>query len=129
MLGSVEPDVKLPAKDMQKFLAFVGVRFAAAAARLDAKEMRLHCGVAPGEKLHAHAGVCFQDFSLAGANEAGIVAGSFEKRQNIRAVKACDAAQSRNGGAHLAAFQCAEETDGYAGGARDLRERKAAPRP
>src|SRR6267142_6964727 len=44
---SVEPDFEFTAKDVQKLLALVRVRFSAAAAGLDAEEVRLHGGIAP----------------------------------------------------------------------------------
>src|SRR5579872_5631744 len=49
MLLTAEPDLEFAAQHVQKFLAFVRIRLAASAVGLDAKQMRLHCRVAPGE--------------------------------------------------------------------------------
>ena len=113
---------------MEKFLAFVGVGFAAATARTHAEEMRLHGGVAPGEKLHADARSGFQNFSLRTTHEARIFSRGFEKGENIGAVETRDSAKRGDRRAHLATFQRTEETDGDAGGAGDLSEREAAAR-
>lgn len=121
----IEPDFKSSAKDMQKFLAFVSVRFAAASAGLDAKQVRLHDGIAPSEQLHAHAGTGFQNFAIGGADEPGIFSHYFEKRNNIGFIKTRDAAQGGDGGAHLSALEGAEKPDGYASGACDLGKGKA----
>src|SRR5882762_5583569 len=129
MLLRVEPDLKISAKDVQEFLAFVRVGCAAAAAGFDAKKMRLHRRVPPGKQLHAHAGRGLQDFSLIWAHEARIITGGFEEGKNIGAVEAGDAAQRGNRGAHLAALQGAEETDRDASGASHLSEREAAAGP
>jgi len=51
-----------------------------------------------------------------------------EEREDVRAIKAGDAAECGDRGTHLAAFDGAEKADGYAGGFGDLRERKAAAR-
>src|SRR5258708_10720863 len=128
MLLGVEPDFKVSAKDVQEFLAFVRVGFAAAAAGFDAEKMGLHHRVSPGEQLHAHVRRGLQNFSLMRAHEARIIAGGFEEGKNIGAVEAGDAAQRGDGGAHLAALEGAEKTDGDASGASDLSEREAAAR-
>src|ERR1700747_1387320 len=120
----VQPNFKFAAEDVQKFLAFVGIGFAAAAARLDTKQMRLHGGVAPGEKFHAHAFGGFEDFAFSGLDQFGIVLCRFEEGKNIGAIVARDAAQRADGSAHLAAFESAEKTNGNAGGASNLREEK-----
>jgi hypothetical protein len=129
VLVVANPDFKCTANDVKKFLAFVGVGFAAAAAGLDAKEVRLHCFIAPGEKLHANAFGSFQDASLVGGNEARIILGVVEERKKVRAVVTRDASERGDRGAHLAAFQGAEKTDRHAGGTSDLDERKFALLP
>src|SRR5713101_8061752 len=129
MLPGVEPDLKMTAKNMQEFLAFVRVGFTAAAPRFDAEKMRLHHRVSPGQQLHAHVRRGLQDFSLMRAHEARIITGGFEERKDVRAIEAGDAAQRGNRGAHLAAFEGAEKTDGDTGGASHLRQRKAAASP
>src|SRR5690348_7370094 len=63
MLISAQPNFKFAAENVQEFLAFVGIGFAAAAAGFDSKQMRLHRRLAPGQKFHAHARRCLQDFS------------------------------------------------------------------
>jgi len=63
------------------------------------------------------------------AHEARIIAGGFEQGKNVGTVEASDAAQRGNRGAHLAALQGAEETDGDPGGASHLGQRKAAAGP
>src|SRR6202040_1466351 len=61
--------------------------------------------------------------------QARIIAGGFEEGKNVGAVETGDAAQRGNRGAHLAALQAAEETDGDPGSASHLSERKAAAGP
>jgi hypothetical protein len=126
MLLAVQPDFKVAAEHVEKFLAFVSVGLTAAAAGFDAEKMRFHGGISPGEELHANVGRRLQDFSLIGPHEARIIAGSLEERQDVGAIEASDAAQRGDGRAHLAAFEGAEETDGDAGGLGDLREGEAA---
>src|SRR5712664_1584195 len=129
MLLGVEPDFKVSAKDVQEFLAFVRVGFATAAAGFDAEKMGLHHRVSPGEQLHAHVRRGLQNFSLVRTHEARIIAGGLEEGKNVGPVKAGDAAQGGDGGAHLAALEGAEKTDGDASGASDLSEREAAAGP
>src|SRR6266851_5394633 len=126
MLLGVEPDFKLSAKDVQEFLAFVRVGFAAAATGFDAEKVRLHHRVSSGQQLHAHVRSGLEHLSLIRAHQAWIIAGSFEERKNVRSVEARNAAQRGNRGTHLAAFEGAEKTDGDTGGASYLRQRKAA---
>src|SRR5437588_387160 len=128
MLLGVEPDLKISAQDVQEFLSFVRVGFAAAATGLDAEKMRFHRRVSPSKKFHAHVRRGLQDFSLIRAHQARIIAGSFEEGKNVRAVKARDAAQRGDRRAHLPALESAEKTNGDAGGASHLSQRKAAPR-
>lgn len=126
MFVSAEPDFKFAAKNVEKFFAFVRVGFAGAAAGLDAKEMRLHDGVAPGKKLHANTFFGFEDFAIGGADAARIVLGSFEEGKNVGAVIAGDAAKRSDGSTHLATFERAEIADRDAGGTSNLRERETA---
>src|SRR5260370_28978659 len=88
--------------------------------------MRLHGGVAPGKKFHANAFGGFENFAFRGPNEFGIVLCRLKEGKNIGAIVARDATQGADGGAHLATFEGAEKTDGDAGGAGNLRERKIA---
>jgi hypothetical protein len=63
----------------------VRIGFAAAAARLDAKEMWLHGSVAPGQQLHAHAFGGFQDFAFRGLTTRELsFAGSKNERMFVR---------------------------------------------
>jgi len=126
MFLAVQPDFKVAAEHVEKFLAFVGVGFAAAAAGFDAEKMRFHHGISPGKQLHANVRGGFQNFSLMGPHEAGIIAGGLEEGQDVCAIEASDAAKRGDGRAHLAAFEGAEETHGDAGGLGDLREGEAA---
>src|SRR5208337_1435680 len=103
------------------------IRFATAAAGLNAKKMRFHGGLAPREKFHAHAGSGFEDFSLVGPHEAGIFRRGFKKREDIRAIKTRNAAQRGNGGAHLPAFERTEKADRNLRRPRHLREGQATP--
>ena len=64
MFATSQPNLKSAAKDVQEFLALVGVGFAATAAGFHAEKMRLHGGIAPSEEFHAHAGIGLQNFSL-----------------------------------------------------------------
>src|SRR5258707_7011279 len=122
---SVKPDFEFAAKDVQKLLAFVSVGFAAAAAGLDAEEVRLHGSVAPGQQLHANAFGGLEDFALRGANHAGIVGGRFKEGKDVGVVITSDAAERSDGSAHLAAFERAEKADRDAGSASDLGQREA----
>ena len=107
MFFAIQPNLKIAAKDVQEFFAFVRIRFAAAAAWFDAKKMRLHGGLAPREKLHAHTWSGLENFSLAGPDEPRIFRRGFEERKNICAVKTRDAAERGNGGTHLATLESA----------------------
>lgn len=126
MLVGVEPDFEFAAQHVQKFFAFVRIGFSAASAALDAKQVGLHRGVAPRKKLHAHAFGGLKNFALGGPYQAGIILGRLKKRKNIGAIVARNPSQRADGGAHLAAFERAEKTDGYTGGAGYLCERKIA---
>src|SRR4029077_7899755 len=111
---------------MQELFAFMRVRSPTAATGFDAKKMRLHHRLAPGQKLDAHAGSGLQNFSLAGPDKPRIFRGGFKQRQNICAIEPRDAAQRGDGGAHLAAFERAEEANGILGGLRPLCEGQSA---
>jgi len=111
---------------VEKLLAFVRVRFTAAAAGFDAEEMRFHGFVAPSEKFHANALGGLKDTAIARRNKAGVFLGVVKKRKKVGAIKARDASQSGDRGAHLAAFEGAKKTNGDACGPGDLRERKIA---
>src|SRR3981189_1142771 len=63
MFFAVQRNVELPPKDVQEFLAFVRVGFAAAPTGFDAEKVRLHHRVSPGKQLHAHIRSGFEDFS------------------------------------------------------------------
>jgi len=126
VLFVANPDFKSAANDVKEFFAFVRVGLAAAAAGLNAKEMRLHGFIAPGEKFHANALCGFEDAAFGGGNEAGIFPGVVEKREKVGAVIPRDARKRCDGGAHLAALERAEKTDRDAGCTRDLHEREAA---
>ena len=88
----VEPNLKFSAHDVQKFLAFMGIRFAASPAGLDAKEMRFHGGVAPGEELHADFGAGFENFALGRTDQDGSIAVGFEEGDDVGFVETSDAA-------------------------------------
>jgi len=126
MFVVVQPDFKFAAQDVEKFFAFVGIGLAAAAARLDAEEMRLHRGVAPGEEFHAHAFGGFENLTLRGMDDAGVFLGGLEERKDVGAVVAGDAAKRGDGGTHLAALERTEESYGDAGGAGYLGKRELA---
>src|SRR5438132_12966916 len=128
MLLGVEPDLKISAQDVQEFLSFVRVGFAAAATGFDAEKMRFHRRVSPGKKFHAHVRRGLQDFSLIRAHQARIIAGGFEEGKNVCAVEARDAPQRGDRRTHLAARERAEKSDRHAGGASDLGQRKTAAR-
>src|SRR6516164_7316359 len=78
MFSFVKPDFKISAKHVQKFLPFVRVGFAAAAAGLDAEEVRFHCRVAPGQQFHAHIDCGSTNLYSRRANQTRIVPGRFE---------------------------------------------------
>src|SRR5437763_7405522 len=58
-----EKNLQLAFQDVQKFLAHMRVRFAAAGIRGDSKEMRLHYSVTPSQQLHTDAGAGFKNFA------------------------------------------------------------------
>src|SRR5260370_20532931 len=122
-LFGTEPDLKMTAKNVEKLLAFVRVGFTAAASGFDAEKMRLHRRVSPGQQLHAHVRRGLQDFSLIRTHEARMFAGRFEEGKNVRTVEAGDAAQRGNRGAHLAALERAEKTNGDTGRTSHLSQR------
>ena len=126
VLATVQPNFKFTAHDVEKFFTFMGIGFTTAAAGFDAEKMRLHGGIAPGEKLHADVGTGFEDLALRGPNEVLGVTVCFEQRDYIGFVKTGNAAERGDGRAHLSAFEGAEKTDGDAGGPSNLREREAA---
>src|SRR6267142_6613672 len=125
---AVQPDFKITTKDVQEFFALVRIGFAAAAAGFDAEEMRFHRCIAPGQQFHADVRRSLQDFSLSWANEPGMFPCGFEKREDVGAIEAGDAAERGDRGAHLAAFETAEKSHGYTGRSGYLRERESAPR-
>ena len=59
----------------------------------DAKKVRLHGGIAPGQQLHANAGRGLQDFSLGRFDVPRGVSVGIEERNNVGFVEAGDAAQ------------------------------------
>ncbi len=122
----VQPNFKLAAQDVEEFLAFMCVGFAAASAGLDAEKMRLHGGIAPGQKLHADFRTGFKDFALRRANQRLGVPVRFKHGKDIGFVKARNALERGDGRAHLAAFESAEKANRNLGGARNVSERKAA---
>ena len=128
MFLAVEPNFKLTSKYVQELFAFVRVGFAAAAAGFDAKKMRFHGCLAPGQKLHAYSGCRFQNFSLTWPHEARIFRCGFEEREDVCSIEASNASQRGNGGAHLAPFERAEKAHGNFRGPRHLREGQATPR-
>src|SRR5882762_4214916 len=125
----VQPEFELAAQDMQEFLALVGVGFAAAAAGFHAEKVRLHGGVAPGEKFHADLGAGFEDFALRRAHKMLPFTVGFEEGDDVGLVKTGDPAKRGDRATHLAAFKGAEKSDGDAGGARNLGEGKFAAHP
>ncbi len=122
----MQPDFEFAAQDVEKFFALVRVGFTAGAAGLDAEEVWLHGGVAPGEKFHTDLGTGFEDLTLGGANKVLSVAVGFKHGEDIGFVKTRDALKRGNGGTHLAALEGAQKTDGNLCGAGDLSERQAA---
>ena len=54
--------------------------------------------------------------------------GGFEKREDVGAIEAGDAAKRGDRGAHLAALEAAEKPHGHAGGSRYLRKGESPPR-
>jgi hypothetical protein len=122
----LEPDFEFAPQDVEKFLAFVRVRFSAASARFHSEEMWLHSSVTPGEKFHAYFGIGLEDFAFVGTHERGSVAVGIKERNDIGFVKARDAAQRGDGRTHLAALKGAKKTDGDACGTGHLCEGKSA---
>src|SRR5579862_2909076 len=69
---SVERNFQVSAQDVNKFLALVRVGLAAARLRRNAKQVRLHDGIAPGEQFHAHPTPGLQNFALRGADQVRV---------------------------------------------------------
>jgi len=124
----VEPDFEFTAQNMEELFSFMSIRFAAAAAGFDAKQMRLHCGVAPSEQLHTDGRAGLKDFTLGRTNKGLGVPVRLEHRQDIRFIKTRNAAECGDRRAHLAALESAEEADRDAGSAGDFGKREAAAR-
>src|SRR5258708_9628703 len=64
VLAGTQPDFKRAAKDVEEFLAFVRVGFAAAPTWFHTKKMRLHGGISPRQEFHAYACLGFHNFPL-----------------------------------------------------------------
>src|SRR5205085_209701 len=77
----VQPNLKLASQDMKKLLALVRVRLAAAPAGFHAEEVRLHGGISPSEKFHAHARVGLQNSALVRTHELRIFATGLKQRK------------------------------------------------
>src|SRR3989441_11354388 len=90
--------------------------------------MRFHRGIAPGEQFSADVRCGLQNFALRWPNERGMLPGGLEKREDVGAIEAGDAAKRGDRGAHLAALEAAEKPHGHAGGSRYLREGESPPR-
>src|SRR6516162_10027463 len=88
--------------------------------------MRFHHCVAPGKQLHANAIACFEDFSFAWADAAGIRLRRIEERKNVEAVEASQTAEGGDGGTHLRALKRRQESNGDVNGLCDFCERIAA---
>src|SRR5215471_2739227 len=97
MLAVIQPNFEISAKHVEEFLAIMRVGFAAATARFNAKEMRFHRCVAPRQQFHADIWGGFQDFTVHGAYETWVVAGGLEKREDVGAIEARNAAERGNG--------------------------------
>ena len=78
VLATVQPNFKFAAHDVEKFFAFMGIRFTTAATGFDAEKVRLHGGIAPGEEFHADVRTGFEDFALRGPNQVLGVTVCFE---------------------------------------------------
>src|SRR5208282_729347 len=115
-------DLEFTAQNVEKLLALVSVGFAAAPSGFDAEKVRFHRGVAPSKEFHADTGRGFENFAVLGANEVLGLAGGINQGHDADPIESRDAAQRGNRGPHLAAFQCAQKTNGDAGSAGDLRE-------
>ncbi len=122
----MQPDLEFAAQDVEKFFPFVGVGFTAGATGLDAEEMRLHGGVAPGEKFHADLGTGFENLALGRANKVLSVTVRFKHGKDIGFVKTRDALKCGDRGTHLASLERAEKTYGNFCCASDLGEGQAA---
>src|SRR5690349_14072292 len=127
VLAFVQPDFKVTAKNMKELLSLVRVGLPAAAAGFDAKEVRLHRRIPPGQQFHADTRRGFQNFSLGRADKTRIIALRLEEGKYVGAVEARDAAKRGDRRAHLAALECTEKTNRNARGLGDLRKGKAAP--
>src|SRR5215831_18181543 len=104
MLALVQPDFKISAKHVQKFLSLVRVRFAAASAGFHTKKMRLHGGIAPGQQFHANIRRGFENFPFRWPDQALMFAGGLEECKDVRAIELSDAAQRCHRRTHLPSF-------------------------
>src|SRR5262252_8531286 len=127
VLVLIQPDFEMAAQNVKKFLAFVRVRLAAVAARLDAEKMRFHGSVAPGEQFHANAFGGFEDFAFSRFHHARVLFCRLEEGKNIGPVIARDTAQSGDRCPHLSAFKRAQKADRNVGGFCNLGQRESAP--
>ena len=104
MLAVVERDFQIAAENIQKLLAFMSVRFAAAGRRSDSKQMGFHHGVPPSQQFHLDTRTGTENLPVFRLHPPGIRFRWIEERKNVELVEAREAAQGGNRGAHLLAL-------------------------
>ena len=101
ILFIAEKNLQLAFQNVQKFFTDMGIRFAAACVGSDAKKVRLHDCVAPGQQLHADAWASLKHFPGFGFHQILVRFRSVVEIDNIGFVLARQFAQSSDRCAHL----------------------------
>src|SRR5208337_1084707 len=102
-------DLQLATQNEQELFPFVGVGFAAACLGSNAKQMRLHYRIAPGQQFHADARAGFQDLAALGGNQPAIAIRRVEKIEDAGLVEARQPAQRAYRCAHVGTLHRAEK--------------------
>src|SRR5438067_4974716 len=106
----IERNLQLAPQNVEKFLALVRVRFAAAGLGSDAEQMWLHNRIAPREQFHAHARPSFQNFAAVRTYQAAVRFRRIEEIKNLGFVKARQFAKRPDGGTHLRTLDCTQKS-------------------
>ncbi len=83
----IERNLQLAPQNVEKFLALVRVRFAAARLSGDSEQVRFHHRITPREQFHAHTWASFQNFAAVRAHQAAVGLRRIEEIKNLGFVK------------------------------------------
>src|SRR2546430_10685161 len=110
----IERNLQLAPQNVEKFLALVRVRFAAARLSGDSEQVRFHHRITPREQFHAHTWASFQNFAAVRAHQAAVGLRRIEEIKNLGFVKTREFAKRAYGGAHLRALDRTEKSQPHA---------------